>query len=95
MNASDIKDDKIFGTSERTRTRPSRVADLIGKAKVLESFLIEKFTVPSLSTRSGESSCDSTSRLDSPQHDARETFHGKPQHILDSSASSHLDNPYT
>jgi hypothetical protein len=50
MSASDIDDDKILGTSKRTRTRPSRMADLIGKSKVLERVLIKKFAIPSLST---------------------------------------------
>jgi len=50
MSTSDTDDDKILRTSERTRTRPSRMADLIGKSKVLEAVLIKKFAVPSLST---------------------------------------------
>jgi hypothetical protein len=50
MKAGDIEDNKIFGSSERTRTWPSRVANLIGKSKVVERIVIEKLTVPSLST---------------------------------------------
>jgi hypothetical protein len=48
MKARDIEDDKIFGTSERARTRPLRVANLIAKSEVLERVLVEKFPVPPL-----------------------------------------------
>ena len=47
---SDIEDNKNFGSSKRTRTWPSRVANLIGKSKVVERIVIEKLTIPSLST---------------------------------------------
>jgi hypothetical protein len=50
MRASGIEDDEILRASERTGTRPSRVANLIGKAKALERDLMEKITIPSLST---------------------------------------------
>jgi len=51
MRTSDIEDYKILWTSKRKRTRSSRVAELIGKSKVLERVLIEKLAVPSLSTK--------------------------------------------
>ena len=48
MRARDIEDDKIFRTSERARTRPLRVAKLIGKSEVLERVLVKKFPIPPL-----------------------------------------------
>jgi hypothetical protein len=48
IKARDIKNDEILGTSERARTRPLRVANLIAKSEVLESVLVEKLPIPPL-----------------------------------------------
>ena len=48
VRARGIKDDEILGTSLRAWAWCTRMSKLILMAQVLESVLIEKFTVPSL-----------------------------------------------
>ena len=48
VRAGGIEDDEILGTSLRAWAWCTRMAKLVSMAMVLESVLIEKFTVPSL-----------------------------------------------
>ena len=48
MRACDIENDEMFWASERARTMPVRMANLIGESEVLETVLVKKFPVPPL-----------------------------------------------